>query len=375
MRISQFLLFTALSCTSFQAFAITHNDFPEGTITEDTGLNTTTPTKNLSRSVSGDTLTYSVNNGQMVYVKNSTIDTSSFANFVATRNNGHLYFYNTKIIGKNVTLESSVRLLNHSTVGADGGAGIEAENIILKDSAKVAGSSTAGDVILKATNSFVMQGKANISGVDVTANSISLESAATVAVQNSSFTAETISISGSSLQIGGEFVTIDEETGEILNTYIGNDVSADSIVLESGTLSLAEAALTETSITMNGGSLNILNNVEVGALTLNDGTLNFSGDYVIDLGNEDLILGDNVAITLNVDSLDNIEGITLFKTTGNVTGLDELTVTFMDAAGAEKEAAVSFSNGSVVTGSIPEPTTSTLSLLALAGLAARRRRR
>lgn len=368
MRISQFLLFTALSCTSFQAFAITHNDFLEGTITEDTGLNTTTPTKNLSRSVSGDTLTYSVNNGQMVYVKNSTIDTSSFANFVATRNNGHLYFYNTKIIGKNVTLESSVRLQNHIDLGADGGAGIEAENIILKGSAKVAGSSTAGDVILVATNSFVMQGKANISRVDVTANSISLESAATVAVQNSSFTAETISISGSSLQIGGEFVINN-------NTYIGNDVSADSIVLESGTLSLAEAALTETSITMNGGSLNILNNVEVGALTLNDGTLNFSGDYVIDLGNEDLILGDNVAITLNVDSLDNIEGITLFKTTGNVSGLDELSVTFRDATGTEKEAAVSFSNGSVVTGSIPEPTTATLSLLALAGLAARRRRR
>ena len=375
MRISQFLLFAALSSTSFQAFAITHDDFPEGTITEDTGLNTTTPTKNLSRSVSGDTLTYSVNNGQVVYVKNSTIDTSSFANFVATRNDGYLYFYNTKIIGKTVTLESSVRLLNHSTVGADGGAGIEAENITLKDSAKVAGSSTAGDVILKATNSFVMQGKANINGVDVTANSISLESAATVAVQNSSFTAETISICGSSLQIGGEFVTIDEETGEILNTYIGNDVSADSIVLESGTLTLAEAALNETSITMNGGSLNILNNVEVGALTLNDGTLNFSGDYVIDLGNEDLILGDNVAITLNVDSLDNIEGITLFKNAGNVTGLDALTVTFVDATGAEKEAAVSFSNGSVVTGTIPEPTTATLSLLALAGLAARRRRR
>lgn len=100
-------------------------------------------------------------------------------------------------------MESSVRLQNHNAVSVAGGAGIEAENITLKDSAKVAGSSTAGVVILKATNSFVMQGKANISGVDVTANSISLESTSTVAVQNSSFTAETISISGSSLQIGG----------------------------------------------------------------------------------------------------------------------------------------------------------------------------
>ena len=154
----------------------------------------------------------------------------------------------------------------------------------------------------------------------------------------------------------------------------GNSVAAAEIEVNNATLSLEDAALVGTGITLNSGTIEILGDATVGTLTLNEGNLVFAGNYVLDLGGESLILGDNVAITLNVDSLDNIEGITLFKTTGNVSGLDKLSVTFRDATGAEKEAAVSFSNGSVVTGSIPEPTTTTLSLLALAGLAARRRR-
>lgn len=147
-----------------------------------------------------------------------------------------------------------------------------------------------------------------------------------------------------------------------------------SVTVDGGTFSLDEAAI-GSGITVESGVLNIIGDVETGALTLNNCAVNFSADAAIDLGEESLILGDKVAITLNVDSLDNIEGVTLFKTTGNVTGLDALTVTFMDATGTTKEAAVSFSNGSVVTSNIPEPTTATLSLLALAGLAARRRRR
>ncbi len=155
---------------------------------------------------------------------------------------------------------------------------------------------------------------------------------------------------------------------------VDSPIDLGDIIVNEGTFSLNEAAIT-SDVTMNSGKLNIIGDVETGALTLNGGTINFDADSTIDLGEENLILGDNVAITLNVDSLDNIEGITLFKNAGNVTGLDALTVTFVDATGAEKEAAVSFSNGSVVTGSIPEPTTATLSLLALAGLAARRRRK
>lgn len=177
-------------------------------------------------------------------------------------------------------------------------------------------------------------------------------------------------------------VTTEILDGASLNVY--QNATMSDINLDGGTINILQASdptalgLQEVAIisdlTMNSGTLNISGDIKTGSLTLNGGTVYTSADYVIDLGENDLILGDNVAITLNVDSLDNIEGVTLFKNAGNVTGLDALTVTFVDATGAEKEAAVSFSNGSVVTGSIPEPTTATLSLLALAGLAARRRR-
>jgi len=177
-------------------------------------------------------------------------------------------------------------------------------------------------------------------------------------------------------------VTTEILDGASLNVY--QNATMSDINLDGGTINILQASdptalgLQEVAIisdlTMNSGTLNISGDIKTGSLTLNGGTVYTSADYVIDLGENDLILGDNVAITLNVDSLDNIEGVTLFKNAGNVTGLDALTVTFVDATGAEKEAAVSFSNGSVVTGTIPEPTTATLSLLALAGLAARRRR-
>ncbi len=340
MKISHTFLFAALCCAAYQSFAATTL---EGASYTYSGNNP------LKRNAAADKSTLSYSNLPDVgplQIRDSIVDTTAYDTFTVTANGSYaIQFMNSTVKGNNVIFNGkAVRLQSSST--------LEATNVTLAGSTGV----WSGAQVI-ATNQVTVQETANTSSASIQANVILLEG--TGSIRNTEFTADTISISGSSLQIGGDN---------------GNKVSADSIVLESGTLSLAEAALTETSITMNGGSLNILNNVEVGALTLNDGTLNFSGDYVIDLGNEDLILGDNVAITLNVDSLDNIEGITLFKNTSNVSGLDELTVTFVDATGAEKEAAVSFSNGSVVTGTIPEPTTATLSLLALAGLAARRRR-
>ena len=159
-------------------------------------------------------------------------------------------------------------------------------------------------------------------------------------------------------------------------------VTVGNITLNSGEINFSyahetqqgDAGIAVGDLTVKSGTLNIEENVSIGDLTLNNCTVKFSDGAVIDLGENNLTLGDNVAITLSVESLENIEGLTLFQTTGKVEGFEELTVTFVDATGAKKEAAVSYSNGSVVTTAIPEPTTATLSLLALAGLAARRRR-
>ena len=182
---------------------------------------------------------------------------------------------------------------------------------------------------------------------------------------------------------------INVENGSL---YLHEAAISSDITMESGTLQFLGECQTG-AVTLNGGSIYFGDNttplamdalalndevatVTTGALTLNSGAIYIADNYIIDLGGEDLIIRDNVAVTMSVNSLDDIDGVTLFKTTGNVEGLDNLSVTFVDATGAEKEMGVSYnSDGSVVTSSIPEPTTATLSLLALAGLAARRRRR
>ena len=177
-----------------------------------------------------------------------------------------------------------------------------------------------------------------------------------------------------------------------LNTVINggtanlvDSVTMGDITLNSGEINFSYAhdfqdgdvGIEVGDLTVESGTLNISENISTGALTLNDCTLNFSDGVIIDLGGNNLILGDNVAITLSVESLENIEGFSLFKAEGNVTGLDGITVTFEDETGAQKVAALSVnSDGTVVTtAAVPEPTTATLSLLALAGLAARRRRK
>jgi hypothetical protein len=115
-------------------------------------------------------------------------------------------------------------------------------------------------------------------------------------------------------------------------------VTVGNITLNSGEINFAYAHATQQGdagiavgdLTVESGTLNIKENISTGALTLNNCTINFSDGAVIDLGGNDLALGDNVAITLSVESLENIEGLTLFQTTGNVEGFEELTVTFVE---------------------------------------------
>ena len=212
-------------------------------------------------------------------------------------------------------------------------------------------------------------------------------------------------------------ITLNSGAINIINTYdpiwgskpIEGTIDLGDITVENGTLTLEEAAIT-SDITMNSGtlqflgdcqtgdlilnggtiyfgesavtlseaglaSLNDVTTVTTGALTLNSGTIYVADNYVIDLGGEALTLSENVNIVMSVESLDNVEGLTVFAKAGNVEGMDKLSVTLVDATGTEKEMAVSYkTDGSVVTSTIPEPTTATLSLLALAALAARRRR-
>lgn len=130
------------------------------------------------------------------------------------------------------------------------------------------------------------------------------------------------------------------------------------------------------SLELQDGELNIRGDISTGDLILDGGKLNFFGDYSLDLGGNDLVLGDNVIITLSVETLENLSGsYTLFKNLGaNSTDMKDLTIELTDGT-ASKSVKVSYNNGTFSVAAVPEPTTATLSLLALAALATRRRRR
>ena len=99
--------------------------------------------------------------------------------------------------------------------------------------------------------------------------------------------------------------------------------------------------------------------------------INLQGDYF----GGDVLLSDTVSITLKVDSLAEITGdYTLFENVGaESAGTQRFQVTFVDAANNMQSGKINYSDGKI-TATIPEPTTTTLSLLALAALVVRRRR-
>lgn len=104
-------------------------------------------------------------------------------------------------------------------------------------------------------------------------------------------------------------------------------------------------------------------------LTLESGSvLNIEGG-ILDLGGKALTIADGAII--NAVGLDEDAGIqTLFTNVGQLTMEEGTSVTFNGTT-----TQLSYNGNSVVVGAVPEPTAATLSLLALAGLAGRRRRK
>lgn len=155
----------------------------------------------------------------------------------------------------------------------------------------------------------------------------------------------------------------------------GTTVNMDTVV-DNGQMTVYKGSF--DSLTMENGKLDIRGNVTTGALTLKEGEVLINSGCVIDLAGENLILSDKVAITINVSNLEEaITGnYTLFTNIGEVSG-SPLEVTFQTYEGTEtQKAALTYNaDGSVTVSAVPEPATATLSLLALAGLCARRRRK
>ena len=163
------------------------------------------------------------------------------------------------------------------------------------------------------------------------------------------------------------------------------DIRGGSVTLEAG-CTMEEIMMSEGNIYVNGF-------VTAGSLELNGGTITFAFDALeaalapveegvsgalIDA--ESLTLGTNLKIVVKLDEaeLANLDGKTfsLFDVANQDEAIEKLDIVFTD--GSTTKIGTIAANGGAITvtnsQTIPEPATATLSLLALAALAARRRR-
>lgn len=173
-------------------------------------------------------------------------------------------------------------------------------------------------------------------------------------------------------------------------TLEGSMELEQSLTLEGGQF-IAKDGSSMASLEATGGEFQVGGSIDAwGDIALSNAEFIFADGAVIDLNGNDFTFGEGSSITIimseletqlvmlaDADSTYEIQGIT-FNNAGSVTGLDgDIEVTLLSSADADPENAltVTLSASKVTVNPVPEPTTATLSLLALMGLAARRRRK
>lgn len=184
---------------------------------------------------------------------------------------------------------------------------------------------------------------------------------------------------------------------EIINSR--TSVITGTLAICNGTLSLQDGAIIDaTTVTIaSGAELEVLLTAEQGITTFGleeaaiaatlDAKLNLEEGAsltidggLLDMQGHNVILGNNVTINAKNLTVNNDNTVTLFSNIKELTlagnAAEDGTIT-LNINGVEQEATYNALNGSITitADAIPEPTTATLSLLALAALAARRRRR
>ena len=175
--------------------------------------------------------------------------------------------------------------------------------------------------------------------------------------------------------------------GDFVN--IGNVGSV--LVEEGGTLTMEDQS-SASSIVMDGGRINVTGESTVGSLTLNgeNNVINFdfsnvetAPSIVLNSGEALDLSSTTIMVTVSTEMLENLAGQNFDLFGGNVENITNATFVFTDGdadTSNDKTADVTLgsSSGSIKVEniqSVPEPTTATLSLLALCGLAMRRRRK
>ena len=214
---------------------------------------------------------------------------------------------------------------------------------------------------------------------------------------------------------GGKLVNNGSLSAESINIIAGSLTNTGTIegtiFVDGGTFTMADGAvaagLTATSGTIYlNGNVTFTGAVSLGSVVAADPALALlSGsesdtltvyiakdtnivldDSILSVDGQQFVVGDNTEIIVDLGNVAYAEGTPLFTLTGsNGTQLtntaaaleDKMTVTWKDEKGGTQSVsgATADMSGSITTNAVPEPTTATLSLLALAGLCARRRRK
>lgn len=286
-----------------------------------------------------------------------------------TINLNGVYFFNQKTKAAS-TDKSTITQSGGGTINLNGAYEGATFDITQKDNGgtiNLNGNMTAGQVSQSA-------GKLNIGeNVTLTADSVSVGSDMTVSGSLTAAGEDSLltivgqghlknsgSIGMDILLEGGELTAVDGSTfTNVVATsgtiYLGDAVSFDSLTLGSN----AEIALYTLRNAPNGVTVY----VSKGGAVANDVTIGNNVTFVVETeGTAEDLVGQNLTIFQKQD--------------GSTYNLDEAKLIVKDSTGTETELSFrSNGDGSVnITGNIPEPATATLSLLALAALAARRRR-
>lgn len=178
-----------------------------------------------------------------------------------------------------------------------------------------------------------------------------------------------------------------EEQGEEANIIVVNSGAVfdnsngevdRSILVDGGTVTLGTG--TTQDITMNDGIIYVTGKVETGSLTLNGGSLIFEEGATVVLSENCGIELADVEIIINVEDVNDLSETVLFTSASgqldeNLKSWEGTQVSFKDGNNRVVVGTISGDiNGGSLNVTVPEPATATLSLLALAGLAVRRRR-
>ena len=305
------------------------------------------------------------------FAKESTVSLNQTGNGVINIGGGH----DTALTGAlptNYALDQTTFESNNTTYNIDqSGAGtVNVNGALTADTVKVSGESKLNLNEDVSVNTLTQSGKAEIT----------VANDKTLVVNGLTISGGVFANNGT---INGVVSLAQSAEGESINITDGELVNSGTInasVNMTGGKLVAEAGSEIAGISATGGDILVGGDFTMTGDMMLDGDAELifaDADYTIALGEHDVEFSGNSSIALTLGDAD-ISEVVLF------TGAREDTytgyeVTLLDAEGNSTGTAVMQynANGDVTLGTaaVPEPTTATLSLLALAALAARRRRR